>query len=100
MDDFTPGGEGGLPTRREFGRLLTRATILPVAFPLLGGASPAAPAAADRRCDYVPEDTYPYFTESDPATRPVTEVPNQAPLETAGARRPSQRRSSSSPRRC
>lgn len=71
MDELPPAGEDGLPTRREFGRLLTRATILAAAFPRLGGASPAAPAADDRRVDCVPEDTYPYFTESDPATRPA-----------------------------
>jgi hypothetical protein len=71
MDDFAPVGEGGLPTRREFGRLLTRATILPAALPLLGGDSPAAPAVDDRRFDDVPEDTYPYFTESDPALKPA-----------------------------
>jgi hypothetical protein len=72
MDDFTAGREGEeLPTRREFGRQLTRATVLPFALSLLHGA--AAPAAADRpseyvpsASEYVPEDTYPYFTDGDP----------------------------------
>jgi hypothetical protein len=71
MDDCTRGDADGLPSRREFGRLLTRATILPVALSLQGGSSPAAPAADDRRCDQIPEDTYPYFTESDPALKPT-----------------------------
>lgn len=63
MNEVTPGGKGGLPTRREFGQLLAAAAVLPAALPLLGEASPVAPPTGD----YVPEDTYPYFTESDPA---------------------------------
>ena len=70
MDEFTVGREGEeLSSRREFGRQLTRATVLPFALSLLHGG--AAPAAADGPSEYVPseyvpEDTYPYFTDGDP----------------------------------
>lgn len=68
MREFTVHGEDELPTRREFGRRLTAATVLPAALSLFHGVE--TPAAHRRRSEYVPEDTYPFFTESEPAPNP------------------------------
>ena len=67
MNEFMPNQADGLHTRREFGRILAAATSLSVSFPLLHGASPMALVPECDRVSYVPEDTYPYFTDSAPA---------------------------------
>jgi hypothetical protein len=68
MHEFPLCGEDELPTRREFGRFVATATVLPVALSLLSGTE--ASAEDYRRSGYVPEDTYPFFTDSDPAQPP------------------------------
>jgi hypothetical protein len=65
MHDLATGNEGGMPTRREFGRFLAAAMVVPVSLPDLRAASPSGSVTDQLGAVFVPDDTYPFFADVD-----------------------------------